>query len=47
MVKAKKFVYARRFENAPKVDDFTLEEEELRPLEDGGKKKSDFTMTTP
>jgi len=34
MVKAKKFVYARRFDGEPKLDNFNLVEEELAELQD-------------
>jgi hypothetical protein len=37
MVKTKKFIFARRFVGEPKEDDFTLVEEELPPLKEGGK----------
>lgn len=37
MVKAQKFIYARRFEGEPKPSDFDLQEEELPPVKDGGK----------
>lgn len=36
MVQAKKFIYAKRFEGMPKISDFTLEEETLPELSDGG-----------
>lgn len=36
MVKAKKFIYAVRFDGLPKVTDFRLEEETLPELKDGG-----------
>lgn len=36
MVKAKRFVYAKRFDGEPKPDDFKLEEEDLPELQDGG-----------
>lgn len=36
MVKAKKFIYAKRFDGFPKITDFRLEEEELPELKDGG-----------
>jgi len=35
MVKAKKFIFAKRFEGMPKVSDFKLVEEDLRELKDG------------
>jgi hypothetical protein len=37
MVKTKKFIFAKRFVGEPKADDFTLVEEELPPLKEGGK----------
>lgn len=37
MVKAQKFIYNTRFVGEPKLSDFTLEEEELPDLNDGGK----------
>jgi hypothetical protein len=37
MAKTKKFIFARRFVGEPKEDDFTLVEEELPPLKEGGK----------
>lgn len=37
MVKAQRFVYAKRFVGEPKETDFTLETEELAPIKDGGK----------
>lgn len=37
MVKAQRFVYAKRFVGAPKEDDFALVTEELAPIKDGGK----------
>lgn len=37
MVKAKKFIYAKRFDGFPKLTDFKLEEETLSELRDGGK----------
>lgn len=37
MVKAKKFIYAKRFDGEPKLSDFELIEEELPSLKDGGK----------
>lgn len=37
MVKAQKFIYNKRFVGEPKLTDFTLEEEELPALKDGGK----------
>ena len=37
MVKTKKFILAKRFVGEPKADDFTLVEEELPPLKEGGK----------
>lgn len=40
MVKAKKFIYAKRFEGMPKLDDFILELENLPELKDGGKNES-------
>lgn len=36
MVKAKKFIYAARFDGLPKISDFRLEEETLDELKDGG-----------
>lgn len=36
MVKAQKFIYNTRFVGEPKLSDFTLEEEELPDLNDGG-----------
>lgn len=36
MVKAHRFVYAKKFEGEPKLTDFTLEEEELPALNEGG-----------
>lgn len=36
MVVAKKFIYAKRFVGEPKPSDFTLEEETLPALKDGG-----------
>lgn len=39
MVKAQKFIYNKRFVGEPKLTDFTLEEEELPALKDGGKRK--------
>lgn len=36
MVVAKKFIYAKRFVGEPKYSDFTLEEETLPELKDGG-----------
>lgn len=33
---AKKFVYAKKFEGLPKVSDFSLENETLPELKDGG-----------
>lgn len=35
MVKAKKFIFAKRFEGMPKISDFQLEEETLPELNDG------------
>lgn len=40
MVKAKKFIYAKRFDGMPKLDDFKLEIETLPELKDGGKHES-------
>lgn len=37
MVKAKKFVYVKRFEGEPKLTDFELVEEDLPALQNGGK----------
>jgi hypothetical protein len=37
MVKTKKFIFARRFVGEPKEDYFTVVEEELPPLKEGGK----------
>jgi len=37
MVKTKKFIFAKHFVGEPKADDFTLVEEELPPLKEGGK----------
>jgi hypothetical protein len=37
MVKTKKFILAKHFVGEPKDDDFTLVEEELPPLKEGGK----------
>lgn len=37
MVKAQKFIYSKRFVGEPKLTDFSLEEEELPDLNDGGK----------
>jgi hypothetical protein len=37
MVKTKKFIFAKRFVGEPKEDDFTFVEEELPPLNEGGK----------
>lgn len=37
MVRAKIFIYAKKFEGLPKVSDFELQEEELPNLKDGGK----------
>lgn len=36
MVKAQRFVYAKKFVGEPKETDFTLETEELAPIKDGG-----------
>lgn len=36
MVKAKKFIFAKRFDGMPKITDFRLEEETLPALNDGG-----------
>lgn len=36
MVKAKKFIFATKFDGLPKVTDFRLEEETLPELKDGG-----------
>lgn len=36
MVKAKKYIFAKRFDGLPKVTDFRLEEETLPELRDGG-----------
>lgn len=36
MVQAKKFIYAKRFEGMPKISDFSLEEETIPELSDGG-----------
>lgn len=36
MVRAKKFIYAKRFEGEPKLTDFKLVEEELPELQEGG-----------
>jgi hypothetical protein len=36
MVKTKKFILATHFVGEPKAEDFTLVEEELPPLEEGG-----------
>lgn len=35
-MKGKRFVYAHKFENMPKVTDLELVEEELPQLKDGG-----------
>lgn len=40
MVKAQKFIYNKRFVGEPKLTDFTLEEEELPALMDGGKPRT-------
>jgi len=37
MVKTKKFILAKHFVGEPKPDDLTLVEEELPPLQEGGK----------
>ena len=37
MVKTKKFILAKHFVGEPKADDLTLVEEELPPLQEGGK----------
>lgn len=37
MVKALVYIYAKPFQGFPKPDNFTIVEEELRPLQDGGK----------
>lgn len=37
MVHAKKFIYAKRFDGMPKLDDFKLEVEALPKLKGGGK----------
>jgi hypothetical protein len=37
MVKTKKFIFARSFVGEPKEDDFEVVEEELPPLQKGGK----------
>lgn len=37
MVKAQKFIYAKKFVGEPKETDFTLETEELAPIKDGGR----------
>jgi hypothetical protein len=37
MVKTKKFILAKYFVGEPKADDFTLVEEELPPLKEGGR----------
>lgn len=36
MVKAKKIIFAKRFDGLPKVTDFRLEEETLPELKNGG-----------
>lgn len=36
MVKAQRFVYAKKFVGEPKETDFILETEELQPIKDGG-----------
>lgn len=36
MVRAKKFIFAKRFKGLPKVTDFRLEEETLPALKNGG-----------
>lgn len=36
MVKAKKFLYVKRFDGEPKITDFELVEEELPDIKDGG-----------
>jgi hypothetical protein len=37
MVKTKKYIFAKRFVGEPKPEDFTLVEEDLPPLQEGGK----------
>lgn len=38
MVKAHKFVYARKYVGEPKESDFTLESDDLAPIGDNGKR---------
>lgn len=38
MVKAKKFVYVKHFQDEPKLSDFDLQHEELPELNEGGKR---------
>lgn len=42
MVKAQKFVYAKHFQDEPKLSDFDLQHEELPELSEGGKILSTF-----
>lgn len=35
MTKAKKFIYAKPFNGLPKITNFSLKEEDLRPIRDG------------
>lgn len=37
MVKTHRFVYAKKFAGEPKETDFTLETEDLAPIQNGGK----------
>lgn len=40
MVKAEKFIYAKRFRGEPKLTDFELKTEELPSLQDGGNRQN-------
>lgn len=43
MVKCKRWIVVKHFEGEPKISDLRLVEEELPPIQDGGK----FSATSP